>query len=334
MNHTIPGTNATSVGGTVVSIAVAGVFAFSSLVLSCYLVARHLKHWTDPVGQTYIVRIVLMVPVYALSSWLSLLLAHYTIYFNLVRDCYEAFVLYQFFSLLIHYFNTVSGANIEEPGDATTAHFLSDYPRRYHPFPCCCWPPIEPGPVFLLTTKRCVLQYVVVKPLVALVAIILNLSGLYDEGSMHLNRGYVWLTLVINISVALSLYYLILFYETIAITIEREYRPLYKLLTIKLLLFFLFWQALAIDALYYFNVIPAFLIVAQHDILNNSLVCVEMFLLSVTNLWIYHYAEYRDPFGNTVETLAERWHYFVHQVMTPRDVLDDAKQTLFNNHRQ
>lgn len=316
-------------GGTLVSIAVAGVFAFASLLLSCFLVARHLKHWTDPVGQTYIVRIVLMVPVYALCSWLSLLLAQHTIYFNLVRDCYEAFVLYQFFSLLIHYFDTVSGAELGQQGDTMTGDFLASYPRRYHPYPCCCLPLIEPGHQFLLTTKRCILQYVAVKPAVALVAIVLELVGLYGEGSMRLDRGYVWLTLVINISVALSLYYLVIFYDTIGEVIEQEYQPLYKLLTIKVLLFFMFWQTLVIDALYYFSVVPTFLTVAQHDILNNSLICVEMFLLSVTNLWIYHYADYRSETG-VKSGWREGWQHFSGQVMTLRDVMEDTKEVLFH----
>ena len=308
--------------GTLISIAVAGVFCFAALVLSCYLVFRHMKHWVDPVGQTCIVRIVMMVPVYALCSWLSLLMAAHTIYFNLVRDCYEAFALYQFFALLIHYFDTVMGAEMTLNGDSATAEYLQRFHWRYPPYPCCCLPVIQPGPAFLLTTRRCILQYVVVKPAMALLAMVLQLCGLYEEGSTRLDRGYVWITLVVNLSVALSFYYLVLFYETIHRVIEHEYRPLYKLLTIKLLLFFLFWQTLIIDALYHFALIPAFLTVAHHDILNNSIVCVEMFLLSLANLWVYRYDGYRDG----TNTLAQAWSNFVSGVLAPHDVISDARE--------
>jgi hypothetical protein len=316
-------TNSTGVDrGTLASISVAGVFCFTSILLSTHLVFRHMKHWIEPVGQSHIVRIVLMVPVYALCSWLSLLLAPYTVYFNLVRDCYEAFVLYQFFALLVHYFNTTMGAALDEQNDAVTARFLEQFPARYHPFPCCCLPAIRPGPAFLLTTKRCILQYVLVKPLAALLCMVLQLVGLYDEGSTRFDRGYVWITLLLNVSVALSLYALVIFYETIVHVIEREYQPLYKLLTIKLLLFFIFWQTLVIDALYYFQVVPSFLTVAKHDILNNSLVCAEMFLLSVANLWIYRYETYRDGTNQLGECSQNCWD----RIVLPRDVYRDTRE--------
>lgn len=52
----------------------------------------HLRSYTVPNEQRYIIRLLLIVPVYALNSWLSLLLLgahqHY-IYLDSVRDCYE-----------------------------------------------------------------------------------------------------------------------------------------------------------------------------------------------------------------------------------------------------
>jgi len=327
---------------TLISIAVAGVFCFASVLLTAYLVLRHMKHWVEPVAQTYIVRILLMVPVYALSSWLSLLMAQHTVYFNLVRDCYEAYVLYQFFSLLVYYFDVTMGGAIDDTGahqDTITADYLARFPARYHPFPCCCLPPIRPGAHYLLTTKRCILQYVLMKPLLALLAMILQLTGgLYDDGSTRPDRAYVWITLLANLSVALSLYGLVIFYDTISSVVENhardngEPRPLYKLLVIKTLLFFVFWQGLAIDALYYFSLMPGFFLVASHDILNNALVCAEMFLVALINLWVYPYAGYRVVGGdggggpssnNTLDDCCVNcWERIVKQ----RDIVDDTRE--------
>jgi hypothetical protein len=287
---------------TIAAVSVSGVFCFASLVLTFFLVYRHLKHWIDPVGQTCIVRILLMVPVYALCSWLSLMVAQHTIYFNLVRDCYEAFVLYQFFSLLVHYFNSRMSAYGLGDDDASTGFYLSGFESYYHPFPICCLPPIIPGEAFYHRTKQFILQYVLVKPVLALVSMVLELLNLYDEGSTNPARGYIWITVVVNISMTLSLYYLLLFYDTISFEIEI-YNPLYKLLAIKVLLFFLFWQSLAIATLYHYNVVPDFMTVAEHDILNNCLVCVEMFILSVANVWIFPYTIYRD--GTPSSTLGK-----------------------------
>lgn len=53
---------------------------------------RHLRFYTVPNEQRYIIRLLLIVPVYAFSSWLSLLLLgarQHHIYLDSVRDCYE-----------------------------------------------------------------------------------------------------------------------------------------------------------------------------------------------------------------------------------------------------
>lgn len=53
---------------------------------------QHLRFYTNPSEQRWIVRILFIVPIYAFDSWLSLLFFNknnYYIYFNTVRDCYE-----------------------------------------------------------------------------------------------------------------------------------------------------------------------------------------------------------------------------------------------------
>lgn len=315
--------------GTLVSISLAGIFGFSSSLLTFLLIYRHLKHWTQPEGQTYIVRILFMVPVYSLSSFFSLLDPENTIYYNLVRDCFEAYVLYQFFSLLVYYFDTVMREEQEEvllDDDAATGDYLALLPIQYHPFPCCCLPIIYPGHGFLKTVKRGILQYVFVKPVMALIAIILQLVGLYDEGSTNYRRGYPWITLIINLSITVALYHLLLFYTTIEKTIEKQYQPLYKLLAIKILIFFIFWQTLLIDALYYFDMIPNFLAVAGHDILNNSLVCGEMFFLSLANFIVFRYTSFRSDDGSLYNQPRLILTALTTRILNPGDLLSDAKE--------
>ena len=44
-----------------------------------------------------------MVPVYSLVAWLSILFYHDSVYFEVLGDCYEAFCISAFFSLMCHY---------------------------------------------------------------------------------------------------------------------------------------------------------------------------------------------------------------------------------------
>jgi hypothetical protein len=89
--------NGTAVWETVV-FSVCGLFSIVACLLAFFLIYRHLKHFTEPKPQTNICRILLMVPIYAIDSWLSIYFRHYSIYFDLVRDSYEVPVPFSLFS--------------------------------------------------------------------------------------------------------------------------------------------------------------------------------------------------------------------------------------------
>lgn len=44
-----------------------------------------------------------MIPIYAVVSFLSFYHYQHTVYFQVLRDCYEAFAISAFFSLMCHY---------------------------------------------------------------------------------------------------------------------------------------------------------------------------------------------------------------------------------------
>lgn len=50
-----------------------------------------------------IIRILFMVPVYSLVAWLSIFFYRDSVYFEVLGDCYEAFCISAFFSLMCHY---------------------------------------------------------------------------------------------------------------------------------------------------------------------------------------------------------------------------------------
>ncbi len=74
----------------------------------------------------------------------------------------------------------------------------------------------------------------------ALTAILLDMYGYYNDGVYDFKTGYLYLSIINNCSVSLSLYCLVLFYIA---TEERlkPFNPFYKFLTVKAVLFFSFW---------------------------------------------------------------------------------------------
>jgi hypothetical protein len=117
-----------------------------------------------------------MGPVYGIDSWLSIKFRHYALYFNLARDTYEAYALYCFFALLMRYVES------EDEERRPIEDILQSEPEHKHMVPLCCLKPVQPGALFMLWMKRLILQYTLVKPFCTLLAIVLHLCGVYEEG--------------------------------------------------------------------------------------------------------------------------------------------------------
>jgi len=108
--------------------------------------------------------------------------------------------------------------------------------------------------IFYRKVKQGVLQFVLIKPVTAVIAILLDKYGLYNDGNYDYRTGFLYLSLINNFSVSLSLYCLALFYMA---TEERlkPFSPFYKFLTVKAILFFSFWQASLFQMLNYAGIL-------------------------------------------------------------------------------
>mmetsp|Transcript_39908 Transcript_39908/g.40700 ORF Transcript_39908/g.40700 Transcript_39908/m.40700 type:complete len:144 (-) Transcript_39908:27-458(-) len=90
---------------------VAGVSVFLAVCISVRMISLHQINFTQADTQSKIVGILWMVPIYAVCSFLCLLIPEFALYIDLMRDCYEAYVLYLFLALMLAYMNGNSSAN-------------------------------------------------------------------------------------------------------------------------------------------------------------------------------------------------------------------------------
>ncbi|URE04343.1 hypothetical protein MUK42_19665 [Musa troglodytarum] len=67
-------------------VVVAFPCTVGAMALAVLHIYRHLLNYTEPTYQRYIVRIIFMVPVYAMMSFLSLIRSDHSIYFNSIRE--------------------------------------------------------------------------------------------------------------------------------------------------------------------------------------------------------------------------------------------------------
>ena len=64
---------------------------------------QHALHYSKPQEQRHIIRILFMVPVYSVVSFLSYWDYRQYVYFEVIRECYEAFAIASFFWLMCHF---------------------------------------------------------------------------------------------------------------------------------------------------------------------------------------------------------------------------------------
>lgn len=262
------------------------VFVVLSVSMAVYLIYNHLRHFTEPRFQKPIVRILLMVPIYSVDSLMSLALPDWAFVFDVFRDCYEAYVIYEFFVLLVQFCD----------GEDNLIEILNDKPPQEHPWPFCFLPKFSMGRRFYILCKRCVLQFVIVKPLLAFVEVILELCGVFHDGSFSPKYGYLYVTIIDNTSITIALYFLVVFYMPIADEL-KPFRVIPKFLCIKTVIFFAFWQGVLVAFLVWVGAIKAdedWTVQNFSAYIQDSLICVEMFIISFGHAYAFGYSQFKD----------------------------------------
>ncbi|GKY91307.1 hypothetical protein MPSEU_000103000 [Mayamaea pseudoterrestris] len=220
----------------------AEIMTLGTVILSARLVYLHLTHWYMPLVQRYVVRILWMVPIYSVQSYLSLRFHESRTYIDCIRDLYEAYVIASF----VYYLIQLLG------GEEALVQILlrkSDTDLGKHP-----WPldqvlyPWELGEEYMLQCKHGVLQYVVFKIMATVVTFVFESMGLYHEGKFDWKTAYPYLCFFQNLSVAYAIYSLVRLYRAVKEELEYpvNWHPLGKFLCIKGVIFFTWWQGVII----------------------------------------------------------------------------------------
>ncbi|OAY72911.1 transmembrane protein 184 homolog DDB_G0279555-like isoform X2 [Ananas comosus] len=251
------------------------------------LLSQHLFYWKNPKEQKAILIIILMAPLYAIDSFVGLLDIQgseaFFMFLDSVKECYEALVIAKFMALMYSYLNISISKNIV-PDEIKGREI-------HHSFPVSVFLPrtvrLEHHTLKLL--KYWTWQFVVIRPVCSVSMIILQLLGLYPT-------WLSWLfTIILNISVSMALYALVIFYHVFAKELA-PHKPLAKFLCIKGIVFFCFWQGVALDVLAAVGVIQShhFWLDVVHiqKAIQNLLVIVEMVVFSVIQQYAYHVAPY------------------------------------------
>jgi len=269
-------------------------FVVITLVFSFREILSHLYNWYAPEVQKFVVRILFMVPLYSVQSWLSLRFhGPARVYIDTVRDLYEAYVIQSF----VYYLIELLG------GEDRMAALLSRKDSHYGNhgrflttvFRMKRW---RMGRDFLLKIKHGVLQYVVVKTISTLLVTFVFLpSGIYGEGKFSWSSAYTYTTFILNVSVMYALYCLVMLFHAVQSDLSSpiNWHPLGKFLCVKGVVFFTFWQGVAISFIRSHGFIADVGTWSGEDVANGIiayLVCVEMVFFSIAHMFTFTWKEY------------------------------------------
>jgi hypothetical protein len=153
----------------VIAWVIGALFVMISLPLALQDIHFHVIHYVHPLQRHYI-RILWMIPIYAVESWLALRFNEQKIYLETMREAYEAYVVYSFFKLMREFLGDKPQAlarlrRIQERTGRSTAKML---------FPCCCLRAWRLDAQFLTRSALGVYQYVVIRTLSAVTALVLE----------------------------------------------------------------------------------------------------------------------------------------------------------------
>ncbi|XP_017511824.2 transmembrane protein 184A isoform X4 [Manis javanica] len=281
---------------TTLARSISGIFVWTALVLTCHQIYLHLRSYTVPSEQRYIIRLLFIVPIYAFDSWLSLLLLgghqHY-VYFDSVRDCYEAFVIYSFLSLCFQYLGGESAIMAEIRGKPIQSSCF---------YSTCCLRGRSYSIGFLRFCKQATLQFCVVKPAMALVTIILQAFGKYHDGDFK--------------------------------ELLQPFEPILKFLTIKAIIFLSFWQGMLMAILERCGVIPEVQVIDGSKVgagtlaagYQNFIVCIEMLFASIALRYAFTCQVYSEKKENSPAPTGPMHSISsgLKETMSPQDIVQDA----------
>ncbi|KAG8190546.1 hypothetical protein JTE90_004121 [Oedothorax gibbosus] len=256
-----------------------------ALPITFWEITQHLVHYNKPYLQRHIIRILWMVPIYALNAWLALTFPHVGIYLDTLRECYEAYVIYNFMIFLLNFLHF-------------EAEYRPEVPVPYI-FPLCCFPPCPPGNYFIQACKHGILQYTVIRPVTTLISLITEMCGVYGEGKFSPNYAFPYIVAINNFSQFIAMYCLVLFYQANKEQLAPM-RPIAKFLCIKAVVFFSFFQSVIISILAFVGVIRESFTTPGADVaevarsLQNFLICIEMFVASCAHYFAFSHAPYVD----------------------------------------
>jgi Organic solute transporter Ostalpha len=232
----------------------------------------------------------------AITSWLSLVFPSSAGYLAIIKDGYEAYIIYQFLSFCI----SVLGRGDRNKVIDLLSKQVDHLTPPFRLFPCCCKPHYEDdralADAILTQCQAFAMQFVFWRPATTIANFLLNKYQYYGlaDNPHDYRAPQFYVTLIQNLSIFIAFAGLLKFYHAVDKDLEWC-RPFAKFLCIKGVVFMTFWQGLALTVL-----------AETTDVGGNSeqwaesaqnfLICLEMLLFSIAHFYCFPVEEWQPGY--------------------------------------
>lgn len=198
-----------------------------------------------------------------------------------------------------------------------------------------------------VNSYKAISEYAQIKPILAFATLILKATGKYNDGNLKANSGYLYVSIVYNISIFMALYCLAVFWMCVnedlasfryviaslyvsSINGSLDFRPMPKFLCVKGILFFSFWQSFCISILVAAGLIKQ--LGPYTDLehislaLTDTLICFEMPIFAIAHMYAFSHTDYIDK--HLMFAARMPVYYALRDAFGLKDVLEDFKSTL------
>ena len=192
----------------------AGTFTLLGCLISMWHMTSHLRAFHQPFVQRKVLAILWMCPIYSVTSWLSLVAPEpLEGYLGILKDMYEAYVIYTFLSFCI----AVLGKGNRDAVVKLLAHHQDEHhlsppvPRWLVDFVCCCRcccpsrrkaysddeeeKRMQHADAVLLQCQICAMQFVFLRPMLTTALFVLKKfhyhGPLFGKFPFGIDDGYV-----------------------------------------------------------------------------------------------------------------------------------------------
>ena len=304
------------------------VFTTLTGLISMFHMSAHLRNFNQPLVQRKIIAILWMSPIYAVTSFLSLLWPAAAGYLAILKDLYEAYVIYQFLSFLV----AVLGRGDRDVAVEVLSQHADHLDKPTKCLSCFYHPPPDDGPLakasaVLMECQLLCMQFVFFRPLTSILSFVFEVLAIADAKSdsaistgemteedveqdawAYFKSPIFYIAMVQNVSVFFAFSGLLKFYHAVREDLAWC-QPFSKFMVIKGVVFMTFWQGLAISIVCNIHQGGRWSVTDDSDNQNpgekaielqNVLICLEMLFFSIAHVCVFPIDEWEEGYAPRV----------------------------------